>query len=134
MMTSKDAELYLEDESTLRRLGCESKAERRAAKRRRKQSQETVLKAGKGFTCRDEPPALDDDDDGALYGDQWVADVLGPEVLAEMRSGLPACPDCGAAELAWQDGANGVRRVVCAACGAYHGTNRSGPFAHSKER
>jgi len=57
MMTSKDAELYLEDEGKLSRLGCESKAMRRDRKRRkdRLQSKEVeLLKTGKGFACRDE--------------------------------------------------------------------------------
>lgn len=56
MLTSKDADLFLEDEVRLPRLGCESKAMRRDRKRRRDkfQSQVELIKAGKGFTCRDE--------------------------------------------------------------------------------
>jgi hypothetical protein len=52
MMTSKDAKLYLEDESKLSRLGCESKTMRRDRKRRkdRLQSKEVeLLKTGKGL-------------------------------------------------------------------------------------
>jgi hypothetical protein len=57
--TSQDyAEIFLEDERQVARLGCQTKAERRAAaaKRKRKlQSKEVeLLKTGKGFACRDE--------------------------------------------------------------------------------